>query len=148
MEGTEEGVARRCPYPARRFLPATAMEVTPCPHLNKTRGWKGGGESLQVHVLCPPFKCHISIPFPPLLRQGQTGWGCPLGTAGGEPGGPYPPHLPFFHLRLHRLPPRALRLHLWSPAGRAPHPPALQPAQGCPKPGEEEDQVGLSLICE
>lgn len=51
----------------------------------------------------------------------------------------------FFLPRLHgRLPPGALRLHLWSPPGLAPHTSALQPAPGCPEPGEEEDGVGFN----
>lgn len=42
MEETEEGVARRCPHPARPFRPATEMEVTPSPPTPVHR-WGGLG---------------------------------------------------------------------------------------------------------
>lgn len=50
MEGTEEEAARRCPYPARPSLPATATEVTLSAPACR---WGGLGESPRAPVLGP-----------------------------------------------------------------------------------------------
>lgn len=100
-------------------------------HTCTQMGWAGGNRP-GAYTLIPHLHSLYSSD-----EAGGSGGGAVLRKLGrGRPEGPFP-H--FFLLRLHRrLPPGALCLHLWSPAGRAPQPPALQSAPGCPKPGEEE----------
>lgn len=138
MEGTEEGAAQRCPHPARPSQPATEMEVTPCPRTPVHR-WGGLGRISQG--LCPGACILIPHLHPLPSEEAGAAW---KGLSSGNLKAFFGLHS-FFLPRLHgRLPPGALRLHLWSPPGLAPHTSALQPAPGCPEPGEEEDGVGFN----
>lgn len=142
MEGTEEEAAQRYPPPARPSQPATEMEVTSC-SLTPIHRW-GGLEGISQGP-CPVT--YILRPHLHPLSSEEAGGsleGAVLRAFGwGETRRPL---WSSFHLRLHRrLPPGALCLYLWSPAGLVPHSPALQPAAGCSEPGEKEDKVGFYL---
>lgn len=135
---------------SRTALP-TPCQTFPACHRNggdtlpSTPVHKWGGLGGISQGLCPGAYILIPHLHPLLMRQGATWKGLSSGNL--DMGGPeslFGLHSLFLP-RLHRrLPPGALRLHLWSPAGLAPHTSALQPAPGCPEPGEEEDGVGFN----
>ena len=96
MEETEEGVARRCPYPARRFLPATAMEVTPCPQPDKDGA--GRGEISQGPCPGPSILTPHHHPLASPAESGAAWKGLPPGNCGRGTWRPLPSSLNHFSI--------------------------------------------------